>query len=182
MAIDLKKVLDTMKKTYPFIIKIACDEIKDLDFKKFDTIMKLKGMTKRTNPQSLPLASAPTDFPRLKGFFGTIYKMDIEFEYPITENQIKNELCTLLNIDRAFVIVRTAKSPLEEIDDNYLSYDEDEYVSVLLNDDNLDNINPNDYYGDEYNKELVKVLQSKEAKKHQQGFNEVDLDKHTNKE
>lgn len=182
MAIDLKKILDNMKKTYSFKIKIACDEIKDYDFKKFDTIMKLKGMTKRTNPQALPLASAPTDFPRLKGFFGTIYKMDADFEYPITENQIKNELCSLLNIDRAFVIVRTAESPLEEIDDNYLEYKDEDYIPVLLNDDNLDNINPNDYYGNEYNKELVKTLQSKEAKKHQQGFKEVDLDKHTNKE
>lgn len=180
MAIDLKKVLDNMKKTYSFVVKIACDDIKEYDFKCFDTIMTVKGMTKRTNPQSLPLASLPTDFPRLKGFYGTIYKMNIDFEYPVTENQIKNELCSLLNIDRAFVIVRTAESPLEEIDNNYLEYNEDDYIPVLLNDENLDNIDVNDYTGDEYNKELVKTLQSKEAKKYQQGFEEVDLNKHTN--
>lgn len=180
MAIDLKKILDTMKKTYSFKVKLAAD-VKELDFKNLDTILKLKGMTSRTNPEALPLASAPTDFARLKGFFGTIYKMDMEFEYPITENQIKNEICTLLNIDRAFVIVRTAESPLEKMDDDYLEYKDEDYVPILLNDENLDNINPEDYYGDKYNDALVKALQSKEAKKHQQGFTEVDLNKHTNK-
>ena len=179
MAIDLKKILDSMKKIYSFRVKIACDDVKEFDFKNFDTIMKLKGMTKRTTPEALPLASAPTDFPRLKGFFGTIYKMDMDFEYPITENQIKNEICSLLCIDRAYVIVRTAESPLEKIDDDYLEYKDEDYIPVLLNDENLDNINPNDYYGDEYNKELAKALQSKEAKKYQQGFKEVDLKKHT---
>ena len=180
MAIDLKKILDTMKKTYSFKVKLAA-EVDDSTLKGVDTILKLKGMTKRTKPEALPLAAAPTDFARLKGFFGTIYKFDMEFEYPITPNQIVNELSTQLGLDRAFIIVRTAESPLEQADENYLEYKDEDYVPVLLNDENLDNINPDDYYGDKYNEELVKALQSKEAKKYQQGFTEVDLDKHTNK-
>lgn len=182
MAIDLQKILDSMKKIYSFKIKIACNDVKDFDFKNFDTIMKLKGMIKRTQPEALPLASMPTDFPRLKDYFGTIYKMDIDFEYPITENQIKNELCSLYCIDKAHVIVRTAESPLEKIDDDYLEYKDEDYIPILLNDKELDNINPEDYYGDKYNEDLVKSLQSKEAKKYQQGFKEVDLKKHTNTE
>ena len=179
MAIDLKKILETMKRTYSFRVKLAAD-IKELDFTNLDTILKVKGMTKRTNPTALPLASAPTSFARLKGFFGTIYQFDMEFEYPITESQIKNEICTLMNIDRAFVIVRTAENPLEKIDNDYLEYNDEDYIPVLLNDKNLDSINPEDYYGDKYNAELVKSLQSKEAKKYQQGFTEVDLKKHSN--
>jgi hypothetical protein len=179
MAVDLKKILDTMKKTYSFKVKLAA-EVDDSTLKGVDTILKLKGMTKRTKPEALPLAAAPTDFARLKGFFGTIYKFDMEFEYPITPNQIVNELSTQLGLDRAFIIVRTAESPLEQADENYLEYKDEDYVPVLLNDENLDNINPDDYYGDKYNEELVKALQSKEAKKYQQGFTEVDLDKHTN--
>ena len=64
MAIDLKKILDSMKKTYSFRIKLAAD-VKDMDFKNLDTILKVKGMIKRTNPEALPLASAPTAFARL---------------------------------------------------------------------------------------------------------------------
>nr|DAV04611.1 MAG TPA: hypothetical protein [Caudoviricetes sp.] len=181
MAIDLKKILETMKKTYSFRIKIAADRPIDNEwFKNFDTIMTLKGMTKRTKPEALPLASAPTDFARLKGFYGTIYKCDIDFEYPITENQIKNEICSLNHIDRAFVIVRTLESPLEEIDDNYLEYNEEDYIPILLNDEEQRDINVDELTGDNYNKELVKALQSKEAQKYQQHFSEVDLAKHTN--
>ena len=44
------------------------------------------------------------------------------------KNQIKNEICSLNHIDRAFVIVRTLESPLEEIDDNYLEYNEEDYI------------------------------------------------------
>ena len=180
MAVDLKKILDTMKKTYCFKVKLAA-EVDNEALKGLDTILTLKGMTKRTKPEALPLAAAPTDFPRLKGFFGTIYKFDMEFEYPITPNQIVNEISTQLGLDRAFIIVRTAESPLEQADANYLAYKDEDYVPILLNDENLDNINPEDMYGDKYNEELVKALQSKEAKKYQQHFEEVDLDKHTNK-
>ena len=104
----------------------------------------------------------------------------MEFEYPITPNQIINEISTQLGLDRAFIIVRTAESPLEQADDNYLEYKDEDYVPILLNDKNLDNINPEDYYGDKYNDALVKALQSKEAQKYQQHFEEVDLNKHTN--
>ena len=71
---------------------------------------------------------------------------------------------------------------MEKIDDNYLEYKDEDYIPILLNDKELDNINPEDYYGDKYNEDLVKSLQSKEAKKYQQGFKEVDLKKHTNTE
>lgn len=162
MAIDLKKILDSMKKTHSFKVKIAC-EIKDTDFKSFDTIMELKGMIKRSEPEVLPLAGVQAAFPRLKEYFGPVYQMEMEFEYPITENQIRTELCDYLDMDRAFVIVRTAESPLEkEFEEDYLDYNEDDYLA-----DMLDEYDPN-----EYNEEMVKALQSKEAQEHQQHFEE----------
>lgn len=67
MAMDLKSILETMKKTYSFRVKIAAD-ITDENLKNVDTILNVKGMTKRTKPEALPLASTPYDFPRLQGF------------------------------------------------------------------------------------------------------------------
>lgn len=177
MTLDLKSILQTMKKSYSFIIKIAGD-IKENDFKNIDTILTLKGMTKRTKPTALPLAATPLDFPRLKEYFGTIYKLEMEFEYPITPNQIINELSTQLNLDRAFIIVRTAESPFEQYEDDYLKYKDEDYAVQLLNDQEKNDININDYYGDDYNKELIKKLQSKEAKKYQQEFKEVEKSKY----
>ena len=167
MAMDLKSILETMKKTYSFRVKIAAD-ITDENLKNVDTILNVKGMTKRTKPEALPLASTPYDFPRLQGFFGTIYKFEMDFEYPITPSQIVNELSTQLGLDRAYIVVRNIDAPVEQYD----------YISQLVQDEIDNKINPNDYYGDEYNKDLVKALQSKEAKKHQQGFTELDKKKY----
>ena len=69
-------------------------------------------------------------------------------------------------------------SPLEQYEEDYLKYEDEDYAIELLKDKEEKLINANDYYGDEYNKELVKTLQSKEAKKYQQGFTEVDKNKY----
>lgn len=170
---DLKKILATMKKTYSFVIKVAA-EIKSEDFKDLDIILRLKGMSKRTNPEAMNLASLPIDFPRLQDYYGRIYKILMDFDYPITENQIKTEICNAFNLSRAYVIVRTAESPLEQYENEYLDYKDNNGESILMDDSNDSNINVNDLYGDIYNEELVKSLQSKEAKKYQKSFKEVD--------
>lgn len=171
--IDLKSILLTMKKTYTFKVKIA-NEIKDFDFKNMDTIFKLKGMINRTQPKALPLCLASVNFPRIKDYLGTIYQFDLEFEYPITPSQLVNEISQQMNLDRAYIIVRNEDSPQQKYDEDYLKYNDEDYASSLLDDQHTVSIDVNDFYGDEYNNELVKKLQSKEAKKYQQGFTEVD--------
>lgn len=176
MAMDLKSILETMKKKYAFKVKIAAD-IKEEDLKDVDTILTVKGMTKRTKPEALPLASTPYDFPRLKGFFGTIYTFEMEFEYPITPSVLLNELSTQLHLGREYIVVRNIDAPVEQYESTYLQYKDEDYIAQLVQDEIENTINPDDYYGDNYNSELVKTLQSKEAKKHQQGFKEVDKKK-----
>lgn len=170
---DLKKILATMKKTYSFVVKVAA-EIKPEDFKDLDVILRVKGMSKRTNPESLNLASLPIDFPRLQDYYGRIYKFQMDFDYPITENQIKTEICNAFGLTRAYVIVRTAESPLEQYENDYLKYKDEDGESILMDKDNKSEVEVDELYGDIYNEELVKSLQSKEAKKYQKSFKEVD--------
>lgn len=177
MALELKDILQTMKKEYGFVIKLACvcdiKEYKDkIDC--LDTILTAKGMIRRTEPIALPLAAQPIVFQRLQGFVGTYYSFEMVFEYPITPTELMNEICTLLGLDRAFVIVRTSENPFNKIEDDYLEYDEKDYIPQMINDEMPSDINVNELTGDEYNKELVKKLQSKEAKKYQHEFKEVD--------
>lgn len=195
MTIDLKKVLETMKKPHAFRVKLACDIRPDFcckmsklmddkgtkleqaqkNFKDAtDVILTAKGMTKCSALKEMPLVSQPMDFRRLQGFIGKIYTCDMEFEYPITPSELTNELCTLLNMDKAFVIVRTVENPFTEVDEDYLQYSEADYVPGLINDEKAKAIKPEEYYGDKYNEDLVKALQSKEAKKYQGSFKEVD--------
>lgn len=179
MALQLKDILQTMKKEYGFVAKIACE---DGDFnkqfgdklKRLDTILTGKGMTKRGNPTSLPLAAQPMVFQRLKGFIGTYYNVVFTFEYPITATELSNEICSILGIGKAYVVVRTAEDPFNKIEEDYLKYKDDDYLPQLITDEMPNEIKEEDLVGDEYNKQLVKKLQSKEAKKYQQEFKEVD--------
>lgn len=179
MALELKDILQTMKKEYGFVVKLACDcDIKEYknNLECLDTILKAKGMIERSEPKALPLAAQPIVFQRLQGFVGTYYTFDMLFEYPITPTELLNEICTLLGLDRAFVIVRTSENPFNKIEEDYLEYDEEDYLPQLITDEMPNNIREEDLVGDSYNEQLVKKLQSKEAKKYQHQFTEVDTD------
>jgi hypothetical protein len=178
MALELKDILQTMKRTYGFVIKIACEGDFKEDYqpslKSLDTILTAKGMIKRTEPKALPLTAQPLVFQRLQGFVGTFYNIDMEFEYPITPTELTNEICSILNINRAFVVVRTAENPFNKIEEDYLEYDEEDYLPQMVNDEMPHNIKKEELVGDSYNQALVKALQSKEAKKYQHQWVEVD--------
>ena len=55
-----------------------------------------------------------------------------------------------------------------------MKYDEEDYLPQMINDEMPHDVKEEDLVGDTYNKELVKKLQSKEAKKYQHQWVEVD--------
>lgn len=178
MAMELKDILQNMKKTYGFVVKMACDcdfdEVYKPCMERLNKILKAKGMIKQSEPKALPLTAQPLVFQRLKNFVGTYYTFDMEFEYPITPTELTNEICVLLGIDRAFVIVRTAENPFNKIEEDYLDYNEEDYLPQLVADEMPHDIKEEELVGDSYNQALVKTLQSKEAKKYQHQWYEVD--------
>lgn len=177
MALELKDILQTMKKTYGFRVNVACvdDEVCDTEkMKALDIILKAKGMTTRSNPKALPLSAQPIIFKRLTDFLGTYYTFEMDFEYPLTPSELTNEICTLLNIDRAFVVVRSSDNPTVQEEDDYLEYDENDYIPQLITDEMPNNINREDMVGDEMVKQFTKKILSPEAKKYQGAWEEVD--------
>ena len=178
MTLQLKDILQTAKKTYGFVVKIACEKPFEEEYaprmKTLGTILTGKGMTKCSQPKALPLAAQPLAFQRLQGFVGTYYQCEMEFEYPITPTEITAEICSILGIGRAFVIVRTAENPFNKLEDDYLKYDEKDYIPQMITDEMPGKVEEKDLVGDEYNKQLVDKLQSKEAKDQQSSFKEVD--------
>lgn len=176
MALDLKNILQTMKKDYSFVVKLALEKnISEYNdkMKCLETILTAKGMTNMSKPVASPLAAQPIVFQRLKGFIGTYYTINMTFEYPYAPSELLNEISTILALDRAFIVVRTEENPYNKIEDDYLKYNEEDYIPQLLTNEMPNDINENDFYGDEYNKELVKMLQSKEAKKYQHKWTEI---------
>lgn len=177
MTLQLKDILQTAKKTYGFVVKIACEGKFEDYGSKIDTLKTIltgKGMTKMSEARALPLAAQPLAFQRLQGFLGTYYQFELEFEYPITPTEITAEICSILRVGRAFVIVRTAENPFNKIEDDYLKYDEKDYIPQMITDEMPNGVVTKDLVGDERNEQLVKKLQSKEAKEQQASFEEVD--------
>lgn len=178
MALELKDILQTMKKTYGFVAKIACEgDFNEKYGEKLETLKTIltgKGMTKMSAPKALPLSAQPFVFQRLEGFIGKYYQFELEFEYPITPTELTSEFTTLLGINRAFVVVRTAENPFNKYESDYLKYNENDYIPQLVAEEMPHNIKEEELVGDTYNKELVKTLQSKEAKKYQHTWKEVD--------
>lgn len=178
MALQLKDILQTMKRTYGFVAKIACEGDFEETFGNrinvLKTILEAKGMTKMSTPKALPLSAQPFVFKRLQGFLGKYYSFEMEFEYPITPTELTNEIVSAFMINRAYVVVRTAENPFNKMESDYLKYDENDYLPQLVTDVMPSDIKEEDLVGDAYNEQLVKELQSKEAKKYQHTWTEVD--------
>ena len=131
MAIDLKKYICEVSKKQKFIVKLAQKPEKE----KFDYMKKMlgfKGMTSMSDLKQLPFNPAPMDFPRLKDFLGDIYELEMEFEYPMTENLLRSEISNYLELGFAYIIVRYEESPLEEYAEDYLTIEDENYEDDLL--------------------------------------------------
>ena len=178
MTLQLKDILQNTKRTHSFVVKIACEknweECCEPNMKRLETILTGKGMINKSSPKALPLSAQPLAFQRLQGFCGTYYQFEMEFEYPITPTELTAEICSILGIGKAYIVVRTAENPFNKIEDDYLKYDEKKYIPQLISDEMPNNVKEEELVGDSYNEKLVKKLQSKEAKDQQSSFKEVD--------
>lgn len=172
--IDLKKYILETNKPQKFVIKIAQNVDKNLiDY--MEKMLKFKGMSKMTAFKELPFQPNPIDFPRLKNFCGTIYKSEMEFDYPMTENLLRSEISNYLNLSFAYIIVRKDDSPLEEYIEDYLTIEDKNYQNDLL-EKKFGNVAPDEWYGDDYNKELVKA-QEKNPSSVTKQYEEIKLEK-----
>jgi len=161
MAIDLKKYICEVSKTQKFIVKLAAKPEED-KFNYMKKMLGFKGMSSISELKQLPFNPAPTDFPRLKGFIGEIYELEMEFEYPMTETLLRNEISNYLELGFAYIIVRTAESPLEEYADDYLTIDDKNYEDDLLV-KKFGDVNISDWFGEEHNKNIHKAIEDSEA-------------------
>lgn len=173
MAINLEKYIQETFHPQKFIVKIAQQpEKENVEYMK--KMLEYKGMASMTNFKKLPFQPTPTDFPRLKDFLGDIYESEMVFNYPMTENLLRNEITNYLGIGFAYIIVRTAESPLNEYDEDYLEIEDEKYEGDWLK-KKFGNVNIDDWYGEKYNEELAKA-QDKHASSVKNQYEEVKVE------
>ena len=173
MAIDLGKYILENNKPQKFIVKIAQNVDKSL-IEYMRKMLEYKGMTSMTPFKELPFQPNPIDFPRLKDFIGTVYESEMTFEYPMTESLLRSEVSNMLDIGFSYIVVRKEESPLEEYIEDYLTIEDEQYENDLL-DKKFGNVDITEWYGEEYNKELVKA-QSKHSSSVENQYEEIKLD------
>lgn len=172
--IDLKKYILETNNPQKFVVKIAQKVDNDL-IKYMEKMLKFKGMSNMTPFEEMPFQPNPIDFPRLKNFCEAIYKSEMEFDYPMTENLLRSEISNYLDLSFAYIIVRKENSPLEEYIDDYLTIEDENYQNDLL-EKKFGDITVSDWYGDDYNKELVKA-QEKSSSSVTNQYEDVELEK-----
>lgn len=156
MAIDLNKYIQATHRPQKFIVKVAQEPDKE-NVNYMKKMLEYKGMSSMTNFKKLPFQPTPTDFPRLKDFLGDIYESEMTFDYPMTENLLRNEISNYLGIGFAYIIVRTEESPLNEYDEDYLTIEDEKYEDDLLQ-KKFGTVNIDELYGEKYNEDLAKAV------------------------
>lgn len=178
MALNLEQVLANYNKTQSFDVKIALPiGYSDLDFKNLDAILEGKGMIKRTENKRLPLGSAPIVFRHLEDFIGDVYHFVMEFEYPITSTEIRNEISTIMRLNFNYISVLPVKHPMLKDEENYFKYNENDVLADIIASSNEYSLADGVKFDSNYPSEIAKTLKSKEAKKYQNQFLEVDMNK-----
>lgn len=176
MAMSLEKVLMGYKKKFFFDVKIAVDGEKP-SFDVLDKILEGRGMVNRSNEKRLPIGSVPLCFQNLNGFVGQFYQYTMEFEYPISCNDLANEIARVLQIGLSYVRVISQRDPFKASEDTYLKNSAEFDLATQIAELQMGSGVTKEDVTEKHVKELVKSRGEKEVKDAGYAPKEVDLKK-----
>lgn len=151
-----KNYLTESKKDYGFRIKLAAlDEAPDMD--RFETIFEKYGVTSMSAFKQTPIQEHPQDFFNIRN--SDVYISEVTFDYPVTSNELYHYIQEEMGLTGAQVVVIRTDHP-EEIAREESLEDKGEYVSLLDSDYEQDEFEIE--YGDEYNDNMLKELETRQ--------------------
>lgn len=153
MTKQFKDYLSESAKKYDFKIKIAGD----VDSQTEGTMQALLGKFQLSGFKKAgktPIQELPLDFPKIKNAEVNIYEVTVD--YPATQWELREYLCTSLGINKDAMVVRRPGEALEEYQEPHEAREE----PLLLDGEYKESPNAKfeDYYGDKYNSGFVKEL------------------------
>lgn len=159
----LLEYVQTNEKEYPIRIKTtfeldndALDRI-ERHLKKYDVLEVKK-------PERIMLQANPLDFPENHGW--EIYVTDAVTRLPVSYDMLQAELVKLLCVHESQIKVRNPNAPREEEAEKLDVEQKDEEYHVRLTDPKYTELEKDnkEYFGDAFNADFLKGLQSKERK------------------
>ena len=177
MALSLDKVIYNYKKTHSFDVKIALPlDSEGLDFGTLDAILEGKGMVDRKPIKKLPLTALPLCFRHLEDFVGEVYQTEMEFEYPMTATELRNEISTVMQINFNYIRVIPVHHPFLKDEENYYKYSEEDMMADAVATARDFALADGIKFDSKYPNEVIAALNSDKAKEEfKHTYREVDM-------
>lgn len=172
MAKALQDYLLTKKKENKFRLKFAF-EPKGVDRDRLERHLRKYDVIDVGPMSKTMFQSNPIDFADIRNT--EIWIMDVVLGFPVPSYVLKEEIRTLFKVAEKFVVVRGEHDPLLDQADDIIEDEEDdntvhmppEGTPAKLDDPHYKN-EPNpkaeDFYGDSYNDDMLKVFRDEKAK------------------
>lgn len=153
---------------YNFRMKFA-DLPEDFDIGKLETALEKYSVGSVSKPKKTPIQQHPADFQTLQN--AEVYIIDATVAYPVTAVELHNYLHTTLGVAPSHLVVINKDHPEEIAREEQVDAEDEEYETALGNDYKDDGIKANEYFGDEYNANLLKELTSDREEVQAEGGN-----------
>ena len=168
---ELQDYLLTRKAEREYRIKFAFQP-KDIDMDRVERVLKKYDVVDIGPISKTIFQKNPVDFADIKN--SEIWIFDIVLGFPVASYVLKEELRQLFKIAAKFIVVRGEDDPMDaqsdeiiEDDENAEHFDADEDAEARLNQseyEEAEKIEAKDFYGDDYNEDMLKVFAEEKAK------------------
>ena len=152
---SLKSYLVESEQTYKFRIKMA-EKCSDETMDALESALQKYDVKSMSKPKKTPITEHPMDFQTLQN--QEVFIMDAELNYPVTAYQLYEYISQTVGVPASHLVVINQDHPEEMAREEAIN--EEEYESVLETDYD-DSNNAKDNFGDEYNENTLKAIESR---------------------
>ena len=154
---SFKSYLVESEQTYKFRIKMAelCD---DERMNALEAALEKYDMKSISKPKKTPIQEHPMDFQTLQN--AEVFIMDTELSYPVTAHHLYEYISQTVGVPASHLVIINSDHP-EEIAREEAAKTEGEEYETLLDSDYKDANNAKDNFGDEYNENMLKSLETR---------------------
>ena len=152
---SLKSYLVESEQTYKFRIKMA-EKCSDETMDALESALQKYDVKSMSKPKKTPITEHPMDFQTLQN--QEVFIMDAELSYPVTAHQLYEYISQTIGVPASHLVVINQDHPEEMAREEAIN--EEEYESVLET-DYEDSNNAKDSFGDEYNENMLKAIESR---------------------
>ena len=152
---SLKSYLVESEQTYKFRIKMA-EKCSDETMNALESALEKYEVASISKPKKTPIQEHPMDFQTLQN--AEVFIMDTELKYPVTAHQLYEYISQTVGVPASHLVVINSDHPEEIAREEAIK--EEEYESVLET-NYEDSNNAKDSFGDDYNENMLKSLETR---------------------